>query len=122
MARDTISIQSLTANAGTAATYGTPVSANGAVISAGGDTSGLVLHVKAGTATAGTITIGAGDNPPAFRAGLGAATVVVAASGETFIVLESARFAQSDGTLEIDWSASLDTVGRVAAYRFPAEI
>lgn len=122
MPRDAISITSLTANDGTVATYGTPVSANGAVISAGGDTSGLFLHVKSGSGTAGTVTIGAGDNPPAFRQGIGPATIVVAANSERMIVLESARFAQNDGTIEVDWSASLDTVGRVAAYRFPDSI
>lgn len=46
-----------------------------------------------------TVTILAGDRPPAQRAGLGTVTITLAASDLKAITLESARFVQDDGTI-----------------------
>lgn len=46
-----------------------------------------------------TVTILAGDRPPAQRAGLGTVTLTLAASDVKAITLESARFVQDDGAI-----------------------
>ena len=50
-------------------------------------------------ASGDTITIKAGDKPPAERAGLGDLALVLAASDVRYIMVEKARFMQDDGTL-----------------------
>lgn len=47
-----------------------------------------------------TVTITAGDRPPAQRAGLGSVDIVLAASDLRSVTLEIARFVQDDGTIE----------------------
>ena len=48
-----------------------------------------------------TITFTAGDNPPAHLQGLASFTITMAASDVRYIMIESARFNQDDGTLII---------------------
>lgn len=80
MARGTLTAQELTYNGGTVNTIGgTIVQADGALIRAGGNTRKLFLHCTAGT-IAGTLTIVAGDNPPAFRKSLGDLAVALTAN------------------------------------------
>jgi len=64
-------------------------------------------------------TIVAGDNPPALSAGQGNLDITVpATTGDITVAgLESARFAQNDGTLLIDLAASF--AGTVSAVRVP---
>lgn len=64
-------------------------------------------------------TIVAGDSPPALSAGQGNLAITVpATSGDmTVAALESARFIQSDGTVNIDLAASF--AGAVRAFRIP---
>ena len=64
-------------------------------------------------------TIVAGDNPPALSAGQGNLDITVpATSGDMTVAgLESARFLQSDGTVNIDLAASF--AGKVYAIRVP---
>jgi hypothetical protein len=98
MPRTTIPVQTLTTN-GSTVNAGTAVDAgNGMVLAASTDAARLVLHVKNG-GTAGTLTVKEGDF---FRANLGDLQIALTNSGDRFIVLESARFEQSDGTIEID--------------------
>jgi hypothetical protein len=68
------------------------------------------------------ITIKAGDNPPAFGAGLGDLTVTVAAtSGVQWIgPFESGRFVQSDGTMNID--VETNHAGTITAFLVPAAV
>ncbi len=56
-----------------------------------------------------TVTVNAGDNPPALAAGGGALVVTVAATtGVRYIgPFESGRFLQSDGTIEIDFESGM---------------
>lgn len=65
------------------------------------------------------VTIKAGDNPPAFGAGLGDLVVTVAAtSGVQWIgPFESGRFLQDDGTLQVDIAAS--HAGTITAFLIP---
>lgn len=61
-------------------------------------------------------TVVAGDNPPALSAGQGNLDITVPATTGVMVVsgLESARYLQSDGTLQIDLAASF--AGTVTAY------
>ncbi len=120
MARDSVSLTALSANGGTAEPAGVDISpTNGAVIAAPGDCQRLLLRV---TNTAGAdkaVTIKAGVNPPAFRKDLGDLAVTVAATtGVQYIVVESARFVQADGTINVDFAAAM--TGKITALKLPA--
>lgn len=117
MARTAIPITSLPANAGTAPVAGTAADpTNGHAIAAGSDMRRILLHVKNTAAAAKNVTIKAGANPPAVRAGVGDLVISVpATTGERFVVLESARFAQANGDINVDLEAG--TTGNQAAYR-----
>jgi hypothetical protein len=64
-------------------------------------------------------TFVAGDSPPALSSGLGNLDITVpATTGDMTVAgLESARFLQDDGTVQIDLAASF--AGTVAAWRVP---
>ncbi len=51
-----------------------------------------------------TVVIKAGDRPPALLAGLGDLTQVLAISDVRYVVVESARFMQDDGTITVTCS------------------
>ena len=68
-------------------------------ISAAGLPPGRLLLKFLVNGTGDTITIAAGDRPPSQRAGLGALTIVMAASDVRYIVVDSSRFLQDDGTI-----------------------
>lgn len=107
MARGTIAAQELTYNGGTVNTAGgTIVAADGVLIRSGGNTRKMFLHVVAGT-IAGTITIVAGEHPPAFRKSLGDLTVVLTANQTQFVAIESARFAKANGDIWINSTGEL---------------
>lgn len=59
----------------------------------------LVLFKFVDDGSGSTVTINAGDNPPAMTQGLGNITVTLAASDVKYICLEAARVTQSDGTI-----------------------
>lgn len=116
MPRDAVAITNLSPNAATAVAAGTQINpANNAAIAAGGDTQRLLIQVKNGGEDAKTITVKAGSNPPAFAAGQGDLTDSVAAGAEKYLVLESARFAQANGDIHVDFEAGM--TGTIAAYR-----
>ncbi|MDT3395440.1 hypothetical protein RKE29_02035 [Streptomyces sp. B1866] len=74
-----------------------------------------VTNSDAGNAI--TITVKAGDYPPALASGQGDLAVTVAASGVQLIgPLESGRFVQNDGSLMIESSA---TTGTITALKIP---
>ncbi len=118
MARDIVAITDLAVNDATALVAGTTITpANGAAIAAGGNTQRLAIYVKNTFAGAKTVTVKAGDNPPAVAAGQGDLVESFAQDDEKFITLESARFAQSDGSIHIDFENGM--TGTIAAYRLP---
>lgn len=121
MPRGTIPINALTLNEGVDGTAYTIVAADGALIRAEGKTAKLMLRIAITGGTPGTISINAGVNPPAFRQGLGAATVVVPeTSGVKYVVIESARFAQANGDIYLDFNAG--AVGTVTCLRLPQSV
>lgn len=119
MPRDIVAITPLTPDAGTAQPAGTTiVVANGAVINGAGDTKRLLVRVANTFAGAKIVTFKAGVNPPAPRKGLGdLAASVPASTGVSLFVLESARFLQADGSIQIDFEAGM--TGNVSAVRVP---
>lgn len=67
--------------------------------------------------TALTLTVKAGDNPPAIAAGQGDLAVAVAFGTTQFLgPFESGRFVQSDGSMLIE---STTTTGTITALRVP---
>ena len=95
---------------------GTP--ADGWVITPGTKVRALLLVFEA-DGTGDTVTITAGDNPPSLLANAGALSVVLAASDVRAIIIETARFMQSDGTIV---ATCVDAGTRCYAYKLPAGI
>lgn len=122
MPRVAVPITSLPVNAGTAPATGVSADpANGHVVQAGGDTSKLLVHVTNTAAAAKNVTVLAGGDPPAFRAGAGNLVVSVpATNGARYLVLESARFAQATGDIYIDLETGM--TGTLTCYRLPKEV
>lgn len=120
MARDAVDITSLSLDAGVDAVAGTTiVTADGATIAAGGNTSKLILYVTNTESAAYDVTIKAPtDNPAAVRSGLGDLVYEIGATEEAFIVIESARFAQTTGAINVDFETGM--TGAISAYRLPA--
>ena len=119
MPRQALTIQDMTHSGGVVNSIsGTLLQVDGGVVAAGGKTRNLFLHIQAGTA-AGTITILAGANPPAFRKGLGNLVIALTANQMLFFPLESARYTQTNGDIYIDTASNLVVV---KPYRMPADI
>lgn len=72
----------------------------------------LIFECTNTAAAAATFSVVAGDNPPAFRAGLGALTSSNVAQNGVVILgpLESARFMQNDGTVGVTTTPSTGTI------------
>jgi hypothetical protein len=130
MARTALSITTLTSESADAfvlASAGTAIDAtNNHSITppADCDPRELVLFITHTTASEKTVTVKAGDNPPAVRAGLGDVTATLAAGNSTathaIIPLTGSRFLQDDGTISVDVAAS--TTGRIAVLRVPRNV
>jgi len=72
--------------------------------SAGAQNLFFIVNNTAGTTKA--VTIDAGVNPPALRSGEGALSVSIATTATAWIgPLESARFAQADGSINVDFAS-----------------
>ena len=110
----TLSTSGAATNAGTAADP-----TNGHVITVDFPLEELVLRFTNTNGSDRVATILAGDTPPALSKGQGNLAITVpATSGDMTVAgLESARYLQSDGTLEIDLGASF--AGAVRAFRVP---
>jgi hypothetical protein len=77
----------------------TDAAANVFAIAAGGRHGDRILLGFEADASGDTVTILAGDRPPAERAGLGSVTIVLAASDLRVVAVEAARFLQDDGSI-----------------------
>ena len=128
MARTKITVQSVAMNAGAARATGTTADPTNGHYLAVADLYPetvpvqrgarlLVLEVYNTDSADHNLTIKAGANPPAQRASLGDLVVLVAHSATIPFIfggLESARFLQADGTVNIDLAASF--AGTIYAY------
>jgi len=97
--------------------------ATGWSIDVSGYKANRVLLKFLANGTGDTVTIVAGDYPPAARQGLGALSIVLAASDVKFICVESARFMQSDSTYAGKLLATCTDAGTMIwAFILPADI
>lgn len=89
----------------------------------GGLSELVILEVKnaAGAANNLTVSVLAGDNPPAQRAGLGSLDTVIAQNAVKIIgPFESARFIQDDGKLNVTFTPASGTIGaEIRCYKIP---
>ena len=88
-----------------------------------GDTHRLLLEISNTAEAADTMTVSvlAGDNPPASQAEIGDLTFTVAQGAVKYVVVESGRFMQSDGKINIKVTpASTKTqTAAIRAYKLP---
>jgi hypothetical protein len=118
MARTAVTVTSLAAGTAAAESAGTAADpTNDHVVTIAGPLEEYLFVFKNTNGSDRVATIVAGDNPPALSAGQGNLDITVAATTGVQVIagLESARFIQSDGTLNIDLAASF--AGTVHAYR-----
>lgn len=120
MAVTTIPITAL-ASGSTADVAGTAIAAaNTHTLTPTKRLSKVVIRLVNTTAAAKVFTLLAGDNPPADAAGQGNLTVSLADGSSTPVVvylsnLESARFIQNDGTVNITVASA--TTGFITAFQ-----
>ncbi|MGE3835252.1 MAG: hypothetical protein AB7H43_10745 [Acidimicrobiia bacterium] len=127
MARTAVTVTAMTPNtvaAFVAGTTGTTIDAtNHHVITppAGCPVEELLVIVTNTTASTKAATVKAGDNPPAFEAGQGDLAISLTDGSTTpqsgAVVLQSGRFVQDDGTINIDIAASM--TGKITCFRIP---
>lgn len=120
MARTNVPITALLANGSIANPAGTTVDpTNDHVIAAGSDVDRLWIRCTNTNGTPRSLTVKAGVNPPSMRQGAGDLVISVPATTGDLLIgpLESARFAQADGSIYVDLEASI--AGIIAAFRLP---
>lgn len=125
MARTVIPVTTLTANTAVADPTGTAIDAtNNHYINLGNvPLEEVLIRVTNTTNATKTVTVKAGSNPPADAAGQGDSGTLSLTDGSTtptrgwFGPLTSARFVQSDGTVNIDVATSM--TGYIAVLRVP---
>ena len=119
MARDAVTVTALTSNAINTNPAGTSINpTNGANIAGVGNTNRLLVRVTNTNGTNRVVTFKAGANPPAARKGLGDLAITVpATTGDVLVVLESSRFVKADGSIDVDFGASM--AGIISAVRLP---
>lgn len=122
MARTAVTVTTLTANTGVTEPAGTTADPTNDHVVTGVPCEELILRFANTNGSDRVATIVAGDSPPALSAGQGDLAVTVpATSGVVWVgPLESARFVQSDGSVNIDLAASF--AGTVTAYRVPRNV
>ena len=104
-------------NSGAAPTATEVDPTNGHVIAASATpTEELLIVVNNTFAGTKVVTIKAGDSPPALAAGQGDLAITCAASTDGIpLRVESARFLQADGTINLDIAASM--TGTIVVYK-----
>lgn len=120
MARTAVTVTTLTAGTAASESAGTTADpTNDHVVTVDFPLEELLLVFKNTNGSDRVATIVAGDNPPASNSGQGNLDITVPATSGVKLIggLESARFLQNDGTLQIDLAASF--AGTVHAYRLP---
>lgn len=118
MPRTALPLTSTPTTAGAAPTATAIDPTNGHVITPGSaPVEELLIVVNNTFAGTKTVTVKAGANPPALSAGQGDLVITCAASTNGIPIgpLESARFAQADGTINLDIAASM--TGTIVVYR-----
>lgn len=87
-------------------------------VPAGPDMDMVILKVDNSAAAAHNVIIRAGDNPPAFRAGLGDLTISVTNGTTKYIgPFDPSRFKQDDSSLSVDFDSGF--TGTITAFFMP---
>ena len=120
MPRDAVAVTALASGAATTTPAGVAIApANGANV-AQSDASLTVVRVTNSAGAAKNVTVKAGAKPPAVRSGIGDLVVAVAAGADKMLCLESARFAQADGSINVDFEAGM--TGTISAVSIPKAV
>jgi hypothetical protein len=125
MARTALTPVDVASNTSTADPAGTSLDAtNSHVFTPTSPLHEYFIRVTNTTASTKTLTVKAGDNPPADAAGQGDLVVSLTAGNVTTQVkwigpLTSARFIQNDGTVNLDVAASM--TGTITVFRLPRD-
>lgn len=121
-----LTVTDLTANAFTTQPTADALDTGTAAVTLDADVGGVgerVLLVVNNTAAANlTVTVVAGENPPAQRAGLGDKTSANIAQNATAIFgpFESARFIRKDGKMRVTFTPASGTIAcNARCYRLP---
>jgi len=121
-----ITVTALTANSSTSQPTGDVLDTGTAAVtlytSAVNETDRLIFECTTTASANHTYAVVAGDNPPAFRASLGAYTSGNVAQNAVIIIgpLEAARFLQNDGTVGITTTPASGTIGaKIRCYKLP---
>ena len=117
MARTNAPVTNFTANAGLADPAPTAIDqANGMNVAAKGLSAHIVLRIKNTAGASKNVIVRAGVAPPALSAGQVTLPVAVAAGATKWLgPFESARFAQADGSVNVDFETG--TTGEITAFR-----
>lgn len=119
MARVAVPVTAISLNSGTVSS-GTAVDTSNHHVLTVPDDGRFILEVdNTGTVAAATVTVKAGANPPAVSEGLGDTVLAVGTAGKHrgIWLLETARYLQTDGTIQIDVAGF--SAGTIAAYSLP---
>lgn len=118
MARTLLTVTELVANSSVADPAGNAVDvANGHYVPGSTPLEELYLEVNLTFAGAKNVTIKAGANPPALSAGQGDLVVAINNAVKLIGPFSSARFAQADGSLQVDLEAA--STGTIKAIHVP---
>jgi hypothetical protein len=117
--RTNIPLSAFTPDAGLADPAGTTADpTNGHNILAVGQSQRIVLRVANSAEASKNLTVKAGNNPPAQRAGLSDKVVAVGAGATVWIgPLSSDRFIQANGSMNVDLEAGF--AGTITAFQWP---
>ncbi len=116
MARDALTVQTLTANWGTALASGLAINTTNGVMVNANDAHKL-LFFFAGSGVAGTITIAAGTADPAFGRDVGNTNIAVGGTAWSVFTASTARHVYSGGSMLLDFTASM--AGTLYAFKIP---
>lgn len=122
MANTTVHVSSMTRSTALANPAGTAIVAgNNHIITPTRATSKVLIRITNTTASTKIATITVGDNPPADAAGQGVLDISLTDGSTTpqiaFVVIDSARFLQDDGTIIITVAAAM--TGFIEAIQLP---
>ncbi len=111
MARAVLPVETLAKNTSITGPTGTALAVgnDGYYLAAGAGVPNETLVQVAFTGATGTVTVVAGDNPPAVTSGIGDLTVVGYNQTKLIRIYESARFLQSDGTISVNFTGAAAT-------------
>lgn len=89
-------------------------------ITGGNNADKMILVIENSTASSKKATIKKGENPPAVRQGIGDLVITLTEKTTQVVAVESARFANTDGTITLSFEAAM--TGFVSAIVIPKAV